>query len=240
MSMASSGSQLSGVPAARTPLAASGDDTRPEHGDSRAAILAAAATLFRERGYEGTSLKLIAQAAGMTAPALYWYFESKADLLVTFLLETADGSYRRIGDRIGDAQEPIEQLALMVAGHIESNLDLIDATRAYGELTFSWEQLVKSVGEERTAELTAHQRLHYDRCRDILDAGVRSGVFDVVGLASTAFAILGMCEQLAGWYRQDGPTPRSEIVMQHVVLALRMVGIDEATAIRVAGAVATA
>lgn len=206
------------------------DGQRPEHHASRAAILAAAATLFRERGYEGTSLKLIARAAGLTAPALYWYFDSKADLLVAFLLETADGSYRRISDRIGSATDPIEQLALMVAGHIESNLDLLDATRAYGELTYSWEQLVKSVGEERTAELTAHQRMHYDRCRDIVEAGQRDGVFDVVGVASTAFAILGICEQLAGWYHQDGPAPRSEIVFHHVVLALRMVGVDDARA----------
>lgn len=235
--MTSQGSQRSGAPEIAQPLTAAADDLRPEHMASRTAILAAAATLFRERGYEGTSLKLIAQAAGMTAPALYWYFDSKAELLVAFLLETADGSYRRIGERIGDATDPSEQLAGMVAGHIESNLDLLDATRAYGELTYSWEQLVKSVGEERTAELTAHQRLHYDRCRNILEAGQRDGMFDVVGLASTAFAILGMCEQLAGWYRQDGPTLRKEIVFHHVVLALRMVGVDEAKTLQIATAV---
>lgn len=213
---------------------------RPDHSASRAAILAAAATLFRERGYEGTSLKAIAAAAGLTAPALYWYFDSKSDLLVEFLRETADESFRRIGERIGDARTAPERLARMVAGHIETNLDLLDATRAYGELTYSWEQLVKSVGEQRTVEVTAHQRLHYDRCRDILDAGIRSGEFDVVGTASTAFAVLGMCEQLAAWYRAGGSRSREQLVFEHVVLALRMVGVADDRAAGLASEISSA
>ena len=45
-------------------------------------LLARAADLFAERGYNGTSLQDIADTMGMTRPAIYHYFENKDALLV--------------------------------------------------------------------------------------------------------------------------------------------------------------
>lgn len=47
----------------------------------REAILDAALTLFAERGYHGTAVPAIAQAAGVGAGTLYRYFESKEQLV---------------------------------------------------------------------------------------------------------------------------------------------------------------
>ncbi|HWR13024.1 MAG TPA: TetR family transcriptional regulator [Rectinemataceae bacterium] len=44
-------------------------------------ILDAAILLFSERGYEGTSMKRIAQAVGLTESAIYRHFKGKEDLL---------------------------------------------------------------------------------------------------------------------------------------------------------------
>lgn len=48
--------------------------------DRRQEILAAAFRLFAEKGYAATTNADIARAAGVTPPALYYYFPSKADL----------------------------------------------------------------------------------------------------------------------------------------------------------------
>jgi AcrR family transcriptional regulator len=47
------------------------------------AILAAAADEFAERGFEGASLNRIIERAGSSKGSIYYYFEDKADLLVT-------------------------------------------------------------------------------------------------------------------------------------------------------------
>jgi TetR/AcrR family transcriptional repressor of mexJK operon len=55
---------------------------RPKDLEKRAAILAAAKALFPERGYEGTSMDAIAQAAGVSKLTVYSHFQDKDTLFV--------------------------------------------------------------------------------------------------------------------------------------------------------------
>ncbi|MGN0201554.1 MAG: TetR/AcrR family transcriptional regulator [Candidatus Cryptobacteroides sp.] len=48
-----------------------------EQNNIEARILEAATEVFLERGYEGTNMTLIAEAAGIGRPALYYYYRSK-------------------------------------------------------------------------------------------------------------------------------------------------------------------
>ncbi len=70
----------------------------------RAAIVAAAADLFRERGFRATSLDDIGAAAGVSGPAIYQYFGSKHELL-SMLVEEAAIAWRAAVDDVlsGDA-----------------------------------------------------------------------------------------------------------------------------------------
>src|SRR5689334_11485904 len=56
--------------------------TRANGRASRSAILAAAAEVFAERGYRGTSLTEIANRVGMTQPGLLHHFSTKDQLLL--------------------------------------------------------------------------------------------------------------------------------------------------------------
>lgn len=49
--------------------------------ERRAAILAAARQLFAQKGYEGTSLRQVAEAVGISDAGLLFHFPSKPDLL---------------------------------------------------------------------------------------------------------------------------------------------------------------
>lgn len=53
--------------------------------EKSAEIVAAAATLFTDIGFEKTSLVSVAKAAGVTTNTIYWYFDSKEALLVAVL-----------------------------------------------------------------------------------------------------------------------------------------------------------
>jgi AcrR family transcriptional regulator len=72
--------------------------------DTRARILEVARRRFTEQGYEGTSLREIADDLGVTKAALYYHFQSKDEIMVALLepftalilefrqrLESADG-----------------------------------------------------------------------------------------------------------------------------------------------------
>src|SRR5215467_4057728 len=49
--------------------------------DTRARIQQIAVELFTEHGYEGTSLREIAERLGVTKAALYYHFKSKEDII---------------------------------------------------------------------------------------------------------------------------------------------------------------
>ena len=53
------------------------DVTRSRGEESKAAILAAARELFATRGYRGTSLAAIAEAAGLSQPGLLHHYRSR-------------------------------------------------------------------------------------------------------------------------------------------------------------------
>jgi AcrR family transcriptional regulator len=56
----------------------------PRAQQTRAAITDAALELFRSRGYEATTMRAIAQRAGVSTGNAYYYFSSKEDLIQEF------------------------------------------------------------------------------------------------------------------------------------------------------------
>jgi AcrR family transcriptional regulator len=63
-------------------------DWTPRGRQTRSQILAAALELFRERGYESTTMRAIAQAAGVAVGNAYYYFRSKEVLIQEFYRQT--------------------------------------------------------------------------------------------------------------------------------------------------------
>jgi AcrR family transcriptional regulator len=62
------------------------DEALAEPVDTRQRILDVALDLFTEQGFDGTSLRQIAEQLGVTKAALYYHFESKDDILMALHL----------------------------------------------------------------------------------------------------------------------------------------------------------
>lgn len=56
-----------------------------EKSNTKRAIFQAALDLFRKNGYENVSVQMICNAAGTTRNAFYYYYDSKEDLLSSYL-----------------------------------------------------------------------------------------------------------------------------------------------------------
>lgn len=67
---------------------------------SRVAILEAARALFEERGFDQSTLRAIAERAGMGASSIYRHFQSKEELLIAELVDLQEEAWRRF--REGD------------------------------------------------------------------------------------------------------------------------------------------
>src|SRR5436309_13421077 len=79
----------------------------------RAEICRTAAQLFRDRGFDATSVSDVAQALGLTKAGLYHYFESKEALLfeiMTFGLDRVRDEVIIPARAIRDPEERLRQL----------------------------------------------------------------------------------------------------------------------------------
>jgi len=65
-------------------------DGRPGAASTRERILDVALDLFTEKGFDGTSLREIAERLGVTKAALYYHFASKDDILMALHLRLHD------------------------------------------------------------------------------------------------------------------------------------------------------
>src|SRR5437764_11234838 len=82
--------------------------------ERRAELLALAATMFAERGFVSTTVREIADAAGILSGSLYHHFDSKesmVDELVHEMLDRVLAAYRRI---VATAAAPEDALRALV------------------------------------------------------------------------------------------------------------------------------
>ena len=75
---------------------------------TRERILDAALDLFLAQGYDGTSLRQIAEQLGVTKAALYYHFESKEDILMALHMRLHDFGKDAL-DSVGDEPMTLER-----------------------------------------------------------------------------------------------------------------------------------
>src|SRR5215831_1846440 len=102
------------------------DDVARSRGEeSKAAILAAARELFAKRGYRGTSIASIAEAAGLSQPGLLHHYPSKNALLLAVLASRdVEDCHTALPQPEAPGSGIIDGLAALVA-HNESDPQIV-------------------------------------------------------------------------------------------------------------------
>jgi AcrR family transcriptional regulator len=93
-----------------------GDNSR------RSLILKTAAMLFRQHGYERTSVRQIAEALGMTSGSIFYHFTTKEELLVTVMEEGVRDILSGVQDGLAGESRLPERMLAMVRCHLTALL----------------------------------------------------------------------------------------------------------------------
>ncbi len=87
------------------------------------ALLEAAAVHFAGRGYHATTIRDVAQAAGVTPGAIYFHVPTKQALLVAVYSEGVDRIIHHVEASIGQETDPLLRFRCAIKAHLESILD---------------------------------------------------------------------------------------------------------------------
>ena len=184
-------------------------------------VMRIVATMYRERGYEKTSMSALARRAGLTAPAIYHYFGSKEEILSAFLDYT-------LRDLISSAKGAIRgktwqsKLQSFMKALVRWQLQQTPFPEAYDRI-FELGQLRNSLPDSHRQHILDLEREFYDICRGIVEGGIKAGEFRNVAVAPTTFAIIAMGDYILGWYRPDGEISQTQLADLYSDLGVAMV-----------------
>jgi len=199
----------------------------PEMGSSgRPAIVAAATRLFAQRGFAETSMRQIAEAAGVSKAAIYHHFRDK-DGLYRCLLEEAIDSLTAAMKRVLDDGPAPAQLARAVARHLQFAAEHADLLRVLvGEelrTTDRRKRLDGVIARHRTEELAVF--------RTVLERGIARGEFKPVDPVLSAQALAAVIHVLdAGMLSAEPPLPVTEAVANMMDVLMNGLGVSPVSA----------
>jgi AcrR family transcriptional regulator len=187
----------------------------------RQTMLDAAAKLFAERGFAGTNLQDIADALGTSRPRLYYYFSNKEMILASLVEEVTVFSQQQ-STRIAATTDtnPGETLRLMTASHAKSLLDHAVAFRVVDRSEADLPAEIRKVHDSA-------KRATLENFTSVIARGAHIGHFRPVDPQLSAFAILGMCNWTAWWFKPSGRLSPQQVADGLADLAVHSVQREE-------------
>ncbi len=168
------------------------------------AILEAASNLFIKRGYEGTSMQDIAQELKISRSALYYYFKNKEEILASLTEGLTIVAERLASQVVEKGKEPEEALRELV--HQHAKLILLHPVQFRVV-----DQAEGSLPENQRKIAESARRILLQKFTDVIQRGIDSGRFRLVNARVSAFALIGMCNWTAWWFKSDGLKTADEI-----------------------------
>ena len=83
-------------------------------------LLRVSARLFREKGFDGTSIRDISQAAGMHSGSPFYHFETKQEMLVAVMEQGLGEGLRHLEAVAALKLPPAEKFRKLVRAHLET------------------------------------------------------------------------------------------------------------------------
>jgi TetR/AcrR family transcriptional regulator, cholesterol catabolism regulator len=188
-----------------------------------AEILEAAGEVFHEKGYQAARIEDIAARVGILKGSLYYYIQSKEDLLFALSDQAHSSGLESI-------REPRELLAADAPTRLGEFISrwcvVLDANPPYA--TVAEREVGRLRGDRYAAVMAKRNQLH-GFVRSLLEQGIAEGSFDPAldpGVATNA--LFEMMNGTRHWFRPDGRKSTRDIGKWYREFVLRGLARPEA------------
>ena len=168
-------------------------------------LLAAAGQLFRTKGFAATTVRDIANAAGMFPGSLHYRYPTKEALLLALMEQGITKATTAVRVAISSSQDPLDRVRLAIRAHLQLLLHEDDSIYV---LLYEWRALTGDVRESMV------------RLRDKYDALWDGLLYELAGTAKLRVDIdlklvrlsaLGSINWVAQWYSPQGELTPDDI-----------------------------
>ncbi|WP_433567201.1 TetR/AcrR family transcriptional regulator [Nocardia sp. CA-151230] len=170
---------------------------------TRKRILDAAAYILSRKGYAGTRLSEVAELAELQAPAIYYYFASRDDVVEEVMWSGIADMRAHVSealDTLPASTSPLARIMVAVEAHLRHELEISDYTTASIR---NAAQVPEKIRTRQVAEEIAYGTVWKKLFKDAAEAGALAEHLD---LGAARMLILGALNWAAEWWTPEaGP-----------------------------------
>lgn len=188
--------------------------------NGRAEILRAARITFARHGFDGASIRDIAQEAGLSLSALYYYFPSKQDALYELIHNAFTWFSERARANVdASGTDPIDRITVLVRFTVRYRSTYRQISRVILRDT-------ERLSPESFASIRELQRQSRNIFADTVEEGRQSGVFAVENAETASRAILSIINSIPLWFSTDGTLSIEDLEREYTRFSLRLLAHD--------------
>ena len=170
---------------------------RNNESNRREELLRVSAKLFREKGFDGTSIRDISAAAGMHSGSPFYHFKTKQDILVAVMEQGLAEGLRKTEEVMALTLSPEQKLARLIRTQLGTILE--EGNDFIPVLLYDWRSLTSANRRRIVAMKDRYDALWQEVIDELKRAGHMPGDAQLVRLL-----ILGAVNWAGTWYRAGG------------------------------------
>jgi len=210
------------APPARSPL------DLPDEVNRRQALIRESARLFREKGYDATTVRDIAGAVGMRSGSPFYHFKNKQEILKAVMEEGLHQGYERTEAALAQARTLQQRFRALVRTHYGILHD--EGSEFIAVLLYDWRSLPPEYKQEIIEVKDRYDALWQPTLQDLMQAGLlgANSAQDQAAADDVKVArllVMGAINFTATWYKQqtektqqDQPTGHKKAAALHMDL----------------------
>ena len=193
-------------------LIEAGQITDPKTAKGR--LLVAAARLFKNKGYERTTVRDLASEIGIQSGSLFHHYKSKEAILQAVMEETIALNMALMQDAIADVNNPRDKVLALIRCELQSILG--DTGEAMSVLVYEWRSLKPDSQKHILALRDAYEQLWLDTLEEAREAGM----VQIEPFILRRF-LTGALSWTTNWYKPDGEMTLEQLAEDALQLAIK-------------------
>jgi AcrR family transcriptional regulator len=171
-------------------------------------IIAVASALFSMKGYSATSLKEIADEVGLHKTSLFHYFKNKEEIL----MEVMDKGLREYVNILDEsAIDPNLEIAEKLRVALEKQVSVICKYKDYINVGLNEIKSLSPGNREKYNTKRKQYGRRFEKIIQEIQGDNGAPLFKNLNFKIVNLGILGMCNWIINWYKEDGPLGPKEI-----------------------------
>jgi AcrR family transcriptional regulator len=178
-------------------------------------LLDLAASMFAERGLRATTVRDIADSAGILSGSLYHHFSSKEEMVDELLRDFLDWLFARYQEVVATEPNPLERLK----GLFMASFEAIETRHA--QVVIYQDEAKRLSGQERFSYVEERNKEQRKMWVDMLNQGIEEGCFRADIDVDLVYRFIRDTTWVSvRWYQPGGPLTAEEVGRQYLSIVL--------------------